>query len=262
MNQVRFFLRAFLMLPFFPLMIFQGTRLRKTLHFPAEPSDTSGEYGHDGQKFKVLLIGESSIAGVGASSHADGLAGMFARELAAHYDWQVQWEVVAKSGYTAHKVNTKLLKHIKSEHADLILIGLGANDALGWSSPNKWATDITQILDQLQQRFPSIPILFMNLPPLRFFPALPPLIRSSASHNLHLLGKELEQITYRYEQVWFCGPSDEFKLWSKELKQTADKNQLFSDGIHPSETTYRRWGSLLGRFVINKELIKQSKASS
>lgn len=262
MNQVRFFLRAFLVLPFFPLMIFQGTRLRKTLHFPAEPTDISGEYGHDGQKFKVLLVGESSIAGVGASSHAKGLPGMFARELADHYDWQVQWEVVAKSGYTAHKVNTKLLKHIKSEAADLILIGLGANDALGWSSPHKWATDITQILNQLRQRFPRTPILFMNLPPLQFFPALPILIRSSASYNLSLLGKELEKISNKYEQVWFCGPSDEFTTWSEELKQTTDKSELFSDGIHPSEKTYRRWGSLLGRFVIDKQLIKQSQASS
>ena len=262
MNQIRFFAGILLSLPFFPLMILQGKQLRKTLHFPGEPNDTVGECGHSGQKFRVLLLGESSVAGVGASSHANGLVGALAGQLADQYEWQVEWEVVAKSGYTAQRVNQKLLPRIKSSHADLVVIGLGANDAFGWRSPKNWKADITQLHEQLRQRFPRTPILFMHLPPLKFFPALPPLIRKTAAYNLDLLGRELQSLVEQKEETWFCGQSEDF---IQELSQTGNREQVseyFSDGIHPSEKTYRQWGLMLARYIIDQQLIKLSQPTS
>ncbi len=262
MNQIRFFTGIAMALPWFPLMIMQGKQLRKTLHFPGEPTDTLGEYGHSGQKFHILFMGESSVAGVGASSHANGLVGALARELADQYEWQVAWEVVARSGYTAQRVHQKLVPRIKTRQADLIVIGLGANDAFSWRSPLSWKKDITKLLDQLRQRFPETPILFMHLPPLRFFPALPPIIKKTAAFNLELLGNELAQLVGQRQETWFCGQSDEFIHWLSQTGNPENVSEFFSDGIHPSEKTYRQWGLMLARYIIDQQLIKISQPAS
>ncbi len=261
MNQLKYFMGLLFWLPFFPLMVFQGMRLRKTLNFPAEPKDIRGAYGRSQQKFHILLIGESSVAGVGASSHANGLPGGLARALADHYDWEVSWEVVARSGYTAARVNRKLLSRIESTRADLVVIGLGANDALGWRAPKKWAVDIEVLTSELRQRFAGTPIMFMHLPPLKFFPALPVLIRKSASYNLNLLGAEIENLVREKELLWFCGQAEEFNAALTEAGSKEELAGLFSDGIHPSEDTYQQWGHILGRYVRDNQLIKTSEAA-
>ena len=53
-----------------------------------------GKYGRRDDAAKLFVIGESTVAGLGARTHELGLAGQFAKQLSEHIDRPVEWKVV------------------------------------------------------------------------------------------------------------------------------------------------------------------------
>ena len=72
------------------------------------PQDMTGVEG-SGSQLRLLVVGESTMAGIGVDSHAEGFAGTLAKELADKKQWQIDWEVIAKSGYNMQMINEELL---------------------------------------------------------------------------------------------------------------------------------------------------------
>ncbi|MFG2003427.1 SGNH/GDSL hydrolase family protein [Spirillospora sp. NPDC048911] len=59
--------------------------------------------------FRLLVIGESTAAGVGASDHAEALPGFLADALRKHLRRSVAWSVTGKNGATVRRVITDLV---------------------------------------------------------------------------------------------------------------------------------------------------------
>lgn len=75
-----------------PLLIWQGRRVRATaLRLP----EAAGERSLDGGALRLLIVGDSSAAGVGAAHQDEALAGCLARSLAAQLGRPVGWQLVA-----------------------------------------------------------------------------------------------------------------------------------------------------------------------
>ena len=71
-------------LPFAPLLYLQGQYTRRKIGvLPDAGGERSGITGSGGAAAKLLIIGESTIAGLGARTHELALAGQFAQRLAA-----------------------------------------------------------------------------------------------------------------------------------------------------------------------------------
>ncbi len=83
----------------------------------------------------------------------------------------------AKSGYTALDVRDKLIPKIAEKETDLIVVGLGGNDAFGLNSPEIWAKHIQSLIWRIRMKFPDAPIAFLNMPPIKDFPAFTSLIQ-------------------------------------------------------------------------------------
>src|SRR4051812_22325617 len=94
--QRRYLIGAAIIAPFTPLLYLQGRVTRwKVGVLPEAAGVKRGTHGK-GDARKLLVIGESTVAGLGASDHEKALAGQFARVLSERMGRAVEWHVVGK----------------------------------------------------------------------------------------------------------------------------------------------------------------------
>jgi lysophospholipase L1-like esterase len=192
MHQLKYYLGAIVTVPLLPILYQQGKRVRSSVPVLPEAQGPQGVAGNaSDSKFRLLAIGESTIAGVGVATHQEGFTGTLARELASKLNRQVEWRVYARSGYTARRVTQKILPKIQEKEADLIVVGLGGNDAFTMNSPAKWQAQVRALVGGIRQQFGATPIAFTNMPPIKSFPAFTPLIKLTIGNLVELLGDAL-----------------------------------------------------------------------
>ena len=206
---------------------------------------------------KVLFIGESTFAGVGVATHEEGFAGTLAKELCASTRKTIDWRVYARSGYTAKKVTEKILPKITESSANLIIVGLGGNDAFMLNSPRKWEAEVRELITNLKAKFGHTPIVFANMPPIKEFPAFTAIIKFSIGNLVEILGAALAEVVKEFENVYCNSEVLTLKEWIKKLNISANQTDFFSDGVHPSKLTYQSWGKDLSIFILNQKAIKK-----
>jgi lysophospholipase L1-like esterase len=230
-------------------MYLQGRRIRSTVPRLPEATGPEGVCGSGNGVIRLLCIGESTFAGVGVKTHEEGFAGSLAKALSERMDAAVQWKVYARSGYTARTVREKLVPRIAETEADLIVIGLGGNDAFTLNTPWAWKRDIRGLIEALRQKFGDTPIVFANMPPIREFPAFTPLIRFTIGNLVEILGEALQAITTQLPNVYFSSRTITLSDWITRLGVGARPADFFSDGVHPSRLTYQAWAKDLAAFA-------------
>jgi len=145
----RYYLGALISIPLLPVLYYQGIQIRKKIPKLPEAIGTQGECSqqtNEEKPLQLISLGESTIAGVGVQTHAEGFTGTFASELSKQLNRNIQWTVHAKSGYTAKQVQQLLVPEIQEKNPDLILVGLGGNDAFTLNHPKRWRKHLKQLI--------------------------------------------------------------------------------------------------------------------
>jgi len=249
-HRLKYLLGAIPSLPLLPLLASQGKRIRESVPKLPEAKEPSGSVANGFAKKKhVLLLGESTIAGVGVETHADGFPGSMVAELSNLYEVDIEWKVVARSGYTVKRVTEKLLNRIGDFKPDLIVLGLGGNDAFTLNTPWSWKKDTQLLINQLKHRFGNVPIVFTNMPPIKNFPAFTPQIKFVIGNLVEILGEELNQVANKLKEVYYDSKVIRLKDWVHLLEEGQDPGIFFSDGVHPSKLTYQIWGQEFAKFI-------------
>ena len=257
---IRYLLGAIFSIPLLPLMYFQGKRIQARM--PKLP-EAEGIEGQCESKLKttnclkLITIGESTIAGVGVKTHEEGLTGTIANELSRLYDLNISWKVYARSGYTASRVEKKLIPRITERQVDLIIIGLGGNDAFTLNRPSKWTTQIRSLITSIKLRFPEAIIVFCNMPPIKEFPAFTSLIKFTVGNLVEILGEELQKTVNEYENTFYFGEKITLKGWINKFQLNVNKGDFFSDGVHPSKLTYQTWAKAIAIELWENETIRR-----
>ncbi|WP_282088398.1 SGNH/GDSL hydrolase family protein [Aquimarina algiphila] len=256
---IRYFLGSILIIPLLPLMYIQGKSIRSKVPTLPEAKGNQGiSFGTSEKRLRVLAIGESTIAGVGVKTHQEGFTGSFASELALKLESNIHWKVYAKSGYTAEKVTERIIPKINEIDTDIIVIGLGGNDAFTLNSPKKWRSQIQELIYQLRLKFKNAIIIFANMPPIKEFPAFTPLIKATIGNLVEILGDELDDIVNDQENVYYYSRKITLNNWTKRLNIKAKPSEFFSDGVHPSKLTYQTWAKDMVNFILGEKEIKSS----
>jgi len=239
--QIFYIFGGIILLPFMPYFYWQGQLVRKRVgRLPDAAGETVGQYGETDETLKLLAIGESTVAGVGASNHAEALGGQLAKFLSLETGKSVRWHVLGESGITARETVERLIPHLPETQMDVIVVALGGNDTFKVSSPNRWRGDMTKLIFILKEKYPNAKILLANTPRIIDFPVLPAslkfvLWRVSRLH--HENAKNLERAT---EDVFYFD----------EAKRVGD--EFFSDGVHPSARGYAMWAEAMIKFLLKK----------
>jgi len=254
---LKYTLGALVSIPLLPLMYLHGKRIRSSVPRLSEATGTEGISGQNSTKvLRMITIGESTVAGVGVATQEEGFTGTLAKTLAEGLDTNIQWKVYAKSGYTAKRVTYKIIPKIEETEVDLIVIGLGGNDAFKLNNPSKWGAQIEVLLDKIQNKFPNTPICFMNMPPIKEFPAFTSLIKFTVGNLVELLGEELDRVIKNRANVFYLSEVITLDLWIKALNTDKRPEDFFSDGVHPSKFTYQTWGRYFGEYLLNNNDIR------
>lgn len=197
----------------------------------------AGETTGDGPPLRLLLLGDSTAAGVGAEQHRDALAGQVATALTALTGRSVSWRVAARSGATVRDMRAVLLGQltdpIRQWKPDLILLSAGTNDAMRARRPGAFRHDVEGLIGDIRLRLGhDVPIVLAGLPDLGGHQGLPPHVRGPLNSYVRLLDRKFRLITARGEVLFYVpagGPPPFAGGW------------LASDRFHPSVPGYRGW---------------------
>lgn len=257
-NQLKYILGSVITIPVLPIIYLQGEWIKKTAPHLPEAEGIEGNIKAPeakGRKMRLLCLGESTMAGVGAKTHEEAIGGSIAKELSDKLHTDVYWRVYARNGYTAKRLRFKILPKIIERDFDLIVIALGGNDAFALNSPATWRKNVIDMLKDTQALFPNTPIVFMNMPPIMEFPAFSKLIKFSVGNLVSLLGKELEKTIENMDQVYFSNEKIDMQTWLKKYKMDGDRSRFFSDGVHPSSLAYQIWAKDVVGFVMDNSIL-------
>lgn len=258
-NQLKYFCAALITIPFLPFIYFQGKKVKADVPILPEAEGHEGVFGNFKKQINLLALGESTIAGVGVDQHKNGLTGALAKHFSELQKYQVNWKVVAKSGFTAYQTATKLVPKIGTFDPDIIVIGLGANDAFQLNSPKRWRSSMKSLLTRLNNTFPKSIIVCINMPPIKEFPVFTPLMKKVMGNLVELFGKELKHLVKNYSNVFYIDQKLTLEDWIKKQNNKFSVQDFFSDGVHPSQLTYQIWGKEVAEFIFANHLLELLK---
>ena len=124
-----------------PLLIWQGRQVRRSaLRLPEAGGPREGVAGNGAGEpcLRLLVVGDSSAAGVGVSNQHQALAEPLARALAKRLDGPVAWQLIATTGHRAADAVMALRDASTLAPADVMLAVLGVNDAVAMSPARPW----------------------------------------------------------------------------------------------------------------------------
>ena len=236
--QRQFVVGGLALIPLAPMLYLQGQVTRwKVGLLPDAAGETTGLVGEGSDPAKLLVLGESTVAGLGARTHRDALAGQFAKYLSDYLNHSVEWHVVGRNGVTARRTIDELLPLVPSNDFDYILLGIGGNDVMKISSPHRWRTDMLELIARLREKNPRAVIFISNCPMIVMSPVIPEPIKSilwrlSQMHHANIL-----EFTRNMDRVFYYPQPADVTL-----------DGFFADGIHPSEQGYAEWAAAMMRY--------------
>ena len=240
--QTIYILGSIFLIPFAPFLFLQGQYVRRKIGLlPDAQGEKRGTSGSGNEIAKMLVIGESTVAGLGARTHETALAGQFARFLSEKIGKKIEWHVIGKNGVTAQKTIELLVPQIPAnEKFDFIMLGGGGNDVLKLSSPRKWRRDAIKLLGIMREKYPEAVIFMTNAPAVHLSPVLPQPIKFILGNLSRLHDKNSQEFLPKMKKVYYFHRPDEIT------------DGFFADGIHPSEKGYTDWSRRMIDFFTEK----------
>lgn len=210
-----------------PILLPEALWVRWTVPKLAEPpGERSGRAGQ-GRPLRLLLAGDSSIAGVGAPSQDDALLGRLVADLEP--DFCVEWTLVATSGHKT--IDTiRSLSALERNQYDVAVTGLGVNDSIAMSSVGTWRRRQARLRQLLRDRFGVQTLVVSGLPPVHAFPSLPQPLRWHFGLRATQFSKVLENDVHGDQNAHFI-----------DVRFTSDVSLMSSDGFHPGPAVYAEW---------------------
>ena len=194
----------------------------------------------------MLVVGESTVAGVGAACHETALTGQLALVLSEHIGREVRWHAVGANGATASCTREVLLPRIPADSVDVVVIALGVNDVLRLHSPARWRRDLEQLVIAVRERVGAAPVVLATMPPLGRFPAFPSPLRWVLGARASALARATVHLARDLENVTVCTDT-----------MDDDTCHYAEDRFHPSELGYQVWARLMAF-----ELVKAASRST
>jgi GAF domain-containing protein len=114
---------------------------------------------------RVLLAGDGAASGRGVLTHELGLPGFLARSLSALTGRAADIDIVVSADMTMESCRGAL-RTVDLFRFDVIVLTLGANEALSLKDIHEWRTVLHALLDDLEQRAPAATWIFLLQVPL------------------------------------------------------------------------------------------------
>lgn len=200
--------------------------LMRAMRLPEAEGPREGVAGQ-GPELRVLIVGDSSGAGVGVAHQDQALAGRLVAHLAPQH--RVQWRLAAKGGATTTTALADLAR-MPEERFDVAVIALGVNDAKNGMRRARWRRNYRALLEILKTRFGVTRIVASGVPPLGLFPLLPRPLRGVLGARAAKLDTQLRALVEQHEAMRYVS-----------MVFPMDPGLMAEDGFHPGAPLYDQW---------------------
>ena len=218
-----------------PILYLQGSWVRRSIPRLPEPPGSRRGIAGSGPLLRLLIVGDSAAAGVGAAHQDEALLGRLVASLSAAFS--VEWTLFARSGETTAST-LKRLRELDAGPFDVAVTSLGVNDVTGGVSRRLWRRRQARLRQILRGSFGVTRILACGLPPMHGFPALPQPLRWWLGVRAREFDRDLAQDIEAENRVSFLN-----------LRFTEDMSLMAADGFHPGPGVYSEWGRRAARAV-------------
>lgn len=214
-----------------PFLLPQALYVRRTApRFEPAGGPAEGSTGH-GRRVRLLAIGDSIIAGVGATELSGALVGRTAEALARSLSCRVEWQALGVSGYKSTMVLDTLVPQLPDYAADFVIVSVGVNDITGLTSMTTWRRNMSLLLEKLRTHSPGAAIAVAGMPPMHAFPLLPQPLRATIGMRARSFDAVVSDVA--------AGRPGSVHV---PLDFEPDPEEFAPDGYHPSEKSYVEYG--------------------
>lgn len=226
-----------------PLLVVQALRTRARVpRLPEATGPRRGTAGSGAATLRVLIVGDSSAAGVGVATQRDALAGQLGRELARRIDSRVTWQLLARSGITTAQALAMLAAENPAP-SDVAVVVTGVNDVVDQVPSFRATRSREQLANTLRNRIGVQHVVFCPLPPIHQFPALPQPLRwamgADARRHNHVLHEWVQHRAATLGDT-SCPDFSDLQL---------NRGVMAHDGFHPGEPAYRQVAHALAQHI-------------
>lgn len=224
-----------------PVLLPQAVWVRRTAQRLPEPSGPrEGVAGRGQRKLSLLVVGDSSAAGVGAAHQSQALAMPLANALAQRLDGAVAWQLIAQTGVNTAQARA-LVALSPLPPADVVVTALGVNDVSSQVPADEFVSQTAGLWADLRQRSGARWAALSGLPPMHRLTAVPHPLRWYLGRYACVLDAALRDWTGR-EALGFC-----------PLRWTEDTSFLAEDGFHPGPAMYPQWVQRLADLIVSQQ---------
>lgn len=220
-----------------PLLLFQAVHLhQRALRLPEATGPRAG-IGGDGPLLRILIVGDSSAAGVGTQTQDTALAGQLATALGARHS--VHWQLIAATGATT-PTTLAWLEAETLPAADIVLVILGVNDVTRGGPMTAWLATHARLRQVLRGGTGAQRLYIAQIPPLGAFPLLPNPLR-------WLLGRRALRFDAALHETLQREPDTSYV----PLPETLNPADMAEDGYHPGPVIYAEWAKEMARRILS-----------
>jgi len=216
-----------------PVLVAQAMATRARMpRLPEPPGKRNGVVGR-GPLLRLLILGDSSAAGVGVARQSQALVGYLPRALARQAAVQVRWRLVARSGLTSAQC-LEQLQSTSPHDADVAVVVLGVNDVVDQVPSHVAIASREAIANHLRNAHGVSHVVFAPLPPVHHFPALPQPLRWVAGQDAR-----------RHDDAVAAWARTRSDVSHVPIDLPLNTSLMADDGFHPGEPVYRICGTAL-----------------
>jgi lysophospholipase L1-like esterase len=225
-----------------PVLVTQALLTRARLpRLPEADGAREGLVGR-GTLLRLLILGDSSAAGVGVDVQSRAFAGFLTAALARHAERRVQWQLIARSGVTSAECLDLLAEQALGAF-DVGVVVLGVNDVVD-QVPSQRAIDArAAIANRLRNAHGAAHVVFAPLPPVHHFPGLPQPLRWIAGRDAR-----------RHDAAVAAWARTRSDVSHVPIDLPLNREVMAADGFHPGEPVYRICGTAIAEHIAKRVL--------
>lgn len=245
-NKVKGWL-SWLMLPF---CFWQGLLVRSngvSLLPPSGPSQMLIGEERKGTPYRLLVVGDSSVSGIGATDLEESLAVQMAGQLSARLNRPIDLRIAGNASATSENLRDHVVRHLPRDAFDLVFLVIGMNDAKNFHSAKRFVQGFGGLIYALNTRFPSALIAHWPISPMTIFPVLPQPLKTCLSLRSDILDALAACLSAGRGVERF------------ERQMTLPDTSFAGDGFHLNAQGYAMWADLAVKGLMSKDAVRKAK---
>ena len=225
-----------------PVAVFKGIGVRKTApRLPPPRGRPKGQIGDGPAEIRVLVIGDSSAAGVGADRIEDTLGPQLAVCLNRMTGKPVSWRNAGANSATASQVRDYVVANIEERDFTHVILAVGTNDAKNYITRSRFKKDFGALLYAAHSRWPDAKLYWSPVVSMTDVPALP----GSLAFILAMRVRIINTVGAQLCQERYATALDPLPV---------DGPEGFAvDGFHANALGYRHWAEHVAKFIRDEE---------